>query len=187
MLRSTKVRSVIFVPLIVSASVAFFFSLGYLITVIFEIPFSLAFPLPARLFGLLLVALGLVFLGWLFTYRTPIDIVVSTYVTFVKAVRRAPLGEQSGRTEPLIITGPYRHVRHPLYFSVFLLLLGWWLLLDYSFLLFSAVLLLLWFKFVVTPFEERELRAIFGDQYDNYAKEVPSIIPFTKRHKTNEP
>jgi protein-S-isoprenylcysteine O-methyltransferase Ste14 len=182
-----KVRAAFYVPLIMLATVSFFFALGYLATVIFGIPFSLAIPLPARMFGLLLIALGLVFLGWLFRYRKPIDMIVSTYVTFVKAVRRIPLGKQSGRTEPLIIMGPYRHVRHPIYFSVFLLLLGWWVLLDYSFLFFSALLLLLWFKFVVVPFEEKELVAIFGCQYERYAREVPSLIPFTKRHKTNEP
>jgi steroid 5-alpha reductase family enzyme len=169
----------------VVATVSFFFALGYLVTVIFGIPFSLALPLPARLFGLLLIALGLVFLGWLFRYRKPIDVVVSTYVTFVKAVRKISLGKQSDRTEPLIM-GPYKHVRHPIYFSVFLLLLGWWMLLDYTFLLLAAILLLLWFKFVVIPFEEKELAAIFGGQYENYAKEVPSLIPFTKRHETDE-
>jgi protein-S-isoprenylcysteine O-methyltransferase Ste14 len=183
---STKVRAVILVPLIVVANVSFYFALGYLVTVIFGIPFTLTLPLPARLFSLLLLALGVASLGWLFRYRKPIDAVVSTYVTFVKAVRRIPSGKQSGRTEPLIIMGPYRYIRHPIYSSVFLLLLGWWLLLDYTFLLLAATLLLLWFKFVVVPFEERELVAIFGDQYENYAKEVPSLIPFTKHHKTNE-
>jgi len=40
-------------------------------------------------------------------------------------------------------------------------------------------------KFVVVPFEEKELVAIFGFQYESYAR-VPILIPFTKRHKTNE-
>ncbi len=186
MFRSTKVRAALFVPLVVLANVSFFFALGYLVTVIFGIPLSLALPLPTRLFGLLLIASGLVFLCWLFKYRKPIDVVVSTYVTFVKAVRRSPLEKQSDRTEPLIIIGPYKYVRHPIYFSVFLLLLGWWMLLDFTFLILAAILLLLWFRFFVIPFEEKELLAIFGDQYKNYAKEVPSLIPFTKRRKTNE-
>lgn len=187
MFESAKVSAVIFVPLVVFVTVTFFFALGYMITVIFRLPSRFALPLSIRLFGLFLVALGFVFLAWLFRYRKPIDIVVSTYVTFVKAVRRVPLGTQLLRTEPLIIVGPYRHVRHPLYFNVFLLLVGWWLLLDYSFLIFSAGLLFLWFKFVVIPFEERELMKIFGGKYEMYAKEVPGIIPFTKRHKTSKP
>ena len=116
----------------------------------------------------------------------PIDVIVSTYVTFMKAVRRSPIEKQSGRTEPLIIMGPYKHIRHPIYFSVSLLLIGCWMLLDYSFLFFSALFLLLWFKFIVIPFEEKELVAIFGDQYLNYAKDVPGLIPFIKHNKTEE-
>lgn len=186
MFKTIKVRAAFLVPLIVFVTVALFLALGHSITVMTGIPFSLAIPLPVRLVGLLSIGSGLVLLGWLFRYRKPIDVVISTYVTFVKAVRKIPLGKQSGRTELLITIGPYKHVRHPIYFSVFLLLLGWWMLLGYNFLLFSALLLLMWFAFVVVPFEERELVAIFGGQYESYAREVPSLIPLTKLHKTSE-
>lgn len=152
-------------------------------TLIFEMPVSFAFPLEVRLLGLVVVALGFALLGWLFKYRKPIEIIVSTYLTFLKAGRKVRLGDQEGRTESFVINGPYRYVRHPLYLSVVMLVLGWWLLLDYSFLVFSATLLSLWFNFVVIPFEEEELRAIFGGQYEKYSKEVPKMIPFTKRHK----
>jgi protein-S-isoprenylcysteine O-methyltransferase Ste14 len=54
---------------------------------------------------------------------------------------------------------------------------------DYSSLLVTTILFLLWFNFVVTPFEERELKAIFGQRYDEYAKQVPRIIPI--RHHSN--
>lgn len=90
--------------------------------------------------------------------------------------------ERADRTEPLVIEGPSKYVRHPLYFAVVILVLGWWLLLDVTFLLLSTVPLLLWFNFVVAPFEEEELRAIFGEQYERYTEEVPRMIPFTKRY-----
>jgi protein-S-isoprenylcysteine O-methyltransferase Ste14 len=182
-----KIKAVILVPLLVSAVVATFFTLGYYVTNICRIPFSLALPFPVRMFGLLLIALGLISLSWLFTYRKPIDILVSTYVTVLKAVRRTHLEEKADRTEPLVIVGPYKHVRHPLYFSVVVLLLGWYLLLDLTFLLFSTLLLLLYFNYVVAPFEEAELKAIFGEQYKRYTEEVPRLIPFTKHHKTINP
>jgi len=153
------------------------------VTIIIGIPFSLGFALPIRLVGVLVLASGFLFFGWLFRYRKPVDILVSTYVTFSKVKGEVPLEELSGRIEPLVVQGPYRYLRHPLYFGVVLLVLGWWLLLDYSFLLFSAILLLLWFNFVVAYFEEKELRAIFGEQYEQYSKEVPRMIPFTKRRK----
>jgi len=179
----TKARALILVPLIVLAVVASFLALGYLVTILFQIPSRLGLPLPIRLFGLLILLSGFVFLGWLFKYRRPRDILVSTYVTFSKAMSKAPLDGRSLRTETLVVDGPYRYVRHPLYSGVVILLLGWSLLLDYSFLAVSTVLLLVWFNFVVAPFEEKELRAIFGEDYEHYAKRVPKIVPFPKRRK----
>jgi protein-S-isoprenylcysteine O-methyltransferase Ste14 len=173
-------RAIILVPSAVFTVLAVFFTLGYLMTIWFRIPQQFGFPLPVRLIGLVLLLSGFILLSWLFRYRRPRDILVSTYVTFSKVRReRTRLEERSSRTEPLIVKGPYRYVRHPLYSDVVLLLLGWWLLLDYSFLLISTLLLLLWFEFVVTRFEERELRAIFGDDYEEYSRRVPRIVPFT--------
>jgi len=175
-------RAFIVVPFGVLAVLAGFFTLAYLITTLFRIPQQFGFPLAVRFLGAILLLSGFVLFGWLFKYRGPIDILTSTYVTFTKVGKtRVHLGERSVRTEPLVVKGPYRYVRHPLYFDVLVLLLGWWLLLDYSFLLISAFLLLPWFNFVVASFEERELRAIFGVDYEEYARRVPKIIPFTSQ------
>ncbi len=187
MIGPIKLKALLLVPLIVLVVVTLFFMLGYLIAVVLGVPFSFGLALPIRLLGVFMLASGLLLFGWLFRYRRPVDILVSTYVTFSKVGRGVPLEKLSGRTEPLVVQGPYRYVRHPLYLGVVVLVLGWWLLLDYSFLLFSTILLLLLFNFVVAPFEERELRAIFGEQYKKYAKEVPRIIPFTKRGKKVTP
>jgi len=181
--RSTRTKALLLVPLVVVLVMAVFFALGCLLTIILAIPFSFGFMLPVRLLGLLVLVIGFVFIGWLFRYRKTIDVLISTYVTFSKLKRQALLEKLARRTEPLVVQGPYRYVRHPLYLGVVLLVLGSWLLLDYSFLLVSAILLLLWFNFVVARFEEEELRAIFGEQYEEYSKEVPRIIPFTKHGK----
>jgi protein-S-isoprenylcysteine O-methyltransferase Ste14 len=171
----------ILVSLIVLVVIAVSIALGYLICVIIGIPSSFGFMLPLRLFGVFVLASGSILLGWLFKFRKPVDILTSTYVTITKVISGVPFDDSSGRTETLVIQGPYKHVRHPLYFDVVVLMVGWWLLLDYSFLLLSAILLLLWFNYVVAPFEEKELKAIFGEQYERYSNEVPRIIPFTKR------
>ena len=182
MFGSVRTKALLWVPMAVSAVLALFLALGYLFVAILGIPLSLGFVLHVRLFGALLLVVGFLFLLWLFKYRKPADILVSTYVTFSK-VRGVSLEKPLGRTEPLVIQGPYRYVRHPLYLGVLLLVLGFWILLDYASLLFSAMLLLLWFNFVVAPFEEKELRAMFGDQYQQYSREVPRMIPLTKWRK----
>ena len=61
------------------------------------------------------------------------------------------------------------------------IVVGWWLLLDRTLVLFMAFLFFLWFNFVVIRFEERELRALFGEQYEAYAKAVPRFIPSLRR------
>ena len=180
---NSSTRAALSVPLIVFGVVTVFLAFGYLLTLVLGISFRLGLALPIRLLGALVLLSGFLFLGWLFKYRKPVDIIVSTYVTFLKVRRGDLLEKRLSRTEPLVIEGPYRYVRHPLYFGVVVIVIGWWLLLDYSFLLVSAILLLLWFNFVVARFEEEELRAMFGERYEEYAKEVPRIIPFIKRGK----
>jgi protein-S-isoprenylcysteine O-methyltransferase Ste14 len=137
-------------------------------------------PPVVRGVGVVLLALGFLFMGWLFRYREPVEILASTYVTIRKSIRRTQPDDASARTEPLNLQGPHRHVRHPLYFAVVVLLLGWWLLLDYTFLLFMAFLFFLWFNLVVIRFEEKELKALFREEYEVYAKSVPRFFPSLK-------
>jgi len=184
MTSSSILKALFLVSLLVLTVVAVSVALGYLIGIITGIPSSFGFMLQIRLVGLLVLASGFILFGWLFKYRKPVDILISTYVTLSKAKGGISIENSSDRKERLVVRGPYRHVRHPLYFGVFLLMLGLWLLLDYTLLLFSAIFLLLWFNYVVAPFEEKELRAIFGKQYERYSSEVPRMIPFTKRHKS---
>ena len=119
-------------------------------------------------------------MGWIWTYRRPGDILVSTYVTMQKAVRRAAPQEPSARTEPLVLDGPQRHVRHPMYFAVVVIWLGWWLLLDYTPILWMVFLFFLWFNLVVIRFEERELLALYPEQYTAYIRAVPRFFPSIK-------
>lgn len=73
-----------------------------------------------------------------------------------------------------IIAGPYRYVRHPLYFFVLCMI---WSCPDITAdrLLFSVS----WTTWIVfgTILEERDLVAEFGDVYRRYQKEVPMLFP----------
>jgi len=76
---------------------------------------------------------------------------------------------------PLAARGPYRWVRHPLYF-VFLILIWSYPTLTLDRMLFN----LLWTVWVVigTVLEERDLVAAFGDTYRRYQRQVPMLIPW---------
>jgi len=173
--------ALIAVPLLVAFLLTVFCGLGYLIGSAVGIPQRLGLPSALRLGGLFFLAAGFIILIWVFRYRNPIDILVSTYVTMVKTVYSARPHERVQRSEPLVVTGPHRYVRHPLYSAAILLVIGWWLFLDYSFLLFAAFFLLLWFNFVVAPFEEQELKTLFGVEYESYASETPRFLPSFRR------
>ena len=165
------------------------YGISYLICVLFGLPFSLGLPLVGRLIGGVLVTVGLAVAASVFVYRSPAHMAVSTYLTLTKLAGKAPLAEPSGRTEPLVVIGPQKYVRNPLYFAIEVMLFGFAFVADSSSVLVFAVALLLWYALVLIPFEERELRALFGYQFERYAENVPMLVPFTKRkkHKTGSP
>jgi protein-S-isoprenylcysteine O-methyltransferase Ste14 len=74
-----------------------------------------------------------------------------------------------------VIRGPYRWVRHPLYFSILLL---FWLYPDLTLdrLLFD----ILWTAWICvgTLLEEADLGNEFGDAYRQYRRTVPMLIPW---------
>jgi protein-S-isoprenylcysteine O-methyltransferase Ste14 len=173
----TRGQALIVVPLIIGTVSIVFAVLGYLAGQAFGLPVRLHMPIVMRVAGLAVLAFGFLFMGWIFKYRRPFDILLSTYMTMLNACRGSAGRGALSRTEPLVIRGPHRYVRNPLYFAVVVLLLGWWLLLDYTFLLFMSFLFFLWFTLVVIRFEEQELRRLFGEEYEAYVRKVPMIVP----------
>ncbi len=159
------------------------FAVSYLLAVALGLPGSFGPPLVARVIGGVVVVAGLAMAGWVFVYRTPASMIVSTYVTFTKLFTRTPVAEPLGRTELLVVKGPQKYVRHPLYLGVVVMTFGWALFGGATFVLVGAVAVLLWFWLILIPFEERELKALFGEQYLDYTKDVPMLVPFTKRKR----
>lgn len=76
----------------------------------------------------------------------------------------------------LIISGVHRFVRHPLYLGTFLFIWGLFLLLPALTLLISNTIITA-YTLVGTELEEKKLVAEFGEQYRNYQKYVPKLIP----------
>ncbi len=76
---------------------------------------------------------------------------------------------------PLTIRGPYRWIRHPLYFFILVII---WSCPDVTTdrLLFN-ILFTTWIV-LGTHLEERDLVAEFGKTYRNYQNKVPMLIPW---------
>ena len=77
----------------------------------------------------------------------------------------------------LVITGPYRYVRNPIYVSVAFIYVGYFLWFGYWAILMFAALALIGAHFFVVLYEEPTLKRRFGDSYEEYLKRVPRWIP----------
>jgi len=87
---------------------------------------------------------------------------------------------QAQRSGALATTGPYARVRHPQYAGFVLVLTGF--LFQWPTLLTLAMYpVLIWMYVRLARAEERETRAEFGGQFDDYARNVPAFIPSVMR------
>lgn len=81
----------------------------------------------------------------------------------------------------LVVRGPYRFVRNPMYLGIYLILAGEGVLFESRSLL---VLLLVFFTasfLFVLLYEEPALLRKFGESYEEYRRTVPRWIPYWKK------
>ena len=100
-------------------------------------------------------------------------------------------GAFAARAESKLVTdGLYARTRNPLYLAATILLLGWCVALRLTPLAFLSVIFFVHFLFVA-KWEEKELQARFGQEYEDYRKRVPLLVPrlrtqATRRHPPRE-
>ena len=77
----------------------------------------------------------------------------------------------------LVVAGPYRHVRNPMYLAVLIVIasqaISWRSFPTLIYLVFIAC----WFELFVIVYEEPHLRRVFGTQYENYSRSVNRWLP----------
>ncbi|AXJ01602.1 Protein-S-isoprenylcysteine O-methyltransferase Ste14 [Cyclonatronum proteinivorum] len=86
-------------------------------------------------------------------------------------------------TGQLVVRGPFRYVRHPLYvFSIVILVAHPVMTLKWALFTFCCVI-----YFVAGSwFEERRLLARYGRTYEDYRKRVPAFIPYKRYQYTSD-
>ena len=84
--------------------------------------------------------------------------------------------EENGVPQRMVVEGPYRYVRNPLYDGDFCLIVGAALLTRSWVLVLVAALYLAQLALQI-PLEERELEARFGAAYRRYCELVPRFVP----------
>ncbi|MBI2843533.1 MAG: isoprenylcysteine carboxylmethyltransferase family protein [Armatimonadetes bacterium] len=87
----------------------------------------------------------------------------------------------------LAISGPYSHVRNPMYFGRFFVLLGFLIMIQQAWteaIVFSIPSLIVAYLIIFAIYvngrvcrEEARLRVIFGDDYSHYCSEIRRFLP----------
>jgi protein-S-isoprenylcysteine O-methyltransferase Ste14 len=110
---------------------------------------------------------------------------VALLFTFALLWTAHPVITGEKRPDHVIDTGPFRHVRHPLYLAALLAYIG---TAMSSMSLLSLALLVPIFLFYdyIAAFEERVLETKFGDTYRDYEAKTGKWLP-TRVRKSREP
>jgi protein-S-isoprenylcysteine O-methyltransferase Ste14 len=77
----------------------------------------------------------------------------------------------------LATTGPYAYVRHPIYTGMLGMLVATGLAISHWAALLAALVIFFVGTIIRVRSEERLLREAFGEQFDDYARRVPAIVP----------
>jgi protein-S-isoprenylcysteine O-methyltransferase Ste14 len=110
-----------------------------------------------NLTGLIVVAIGLALYAWCLAFH------FRSYRASVRISFSPP---------HLVIAGPYRFSRNPMYVSGLFVWFGWTVFYGSPAVFVALVLLWSIFAFRVIPHEERQLEALFGDDYLDYKRSV---------------
>jgi len=86
----------------------------------------------------------------------------------------------------VVTTGPFRHVRHPIYLGVMLVYLGLALATDSLFSLAVLVGIFFFYNYIA-GYEEKLLVARFGQGYGDYAMRTGKWVPGIGRKKQGRP
>ncbi len=127
------------------------------------------------------------YLSFIYPYGIVIGIIliISAVWTIYKGIKDLKLTYSASGYEnedELVTTGIYGHTRNPMYFGATILILGWFLVLPFTFILISSVLFLFLFYFTAKS-EENQLSQKFGKKYLSYKRKVPLFIPYPKSYK----
>jgi len=124
--------------------------------------------------GFLLAALFV----W-FSDPTPASLAWGTPISICGLLLRAWAAGHLAKNERLATTGPYAHLRNPLYAGTVLTAAGLAVAAREAWLAAAFALFFVFFYLPVIQEEEKHLRDLFPE-YERYAAEVPLLVPRLK-------
>lgn len=112
--------------------------------------------------------------GWVLVFAGA-ALIVPAFVRFVREGRGTPA--PVAPTSQLVVGGPYRFVRNPMYLAVLAAIVGQALVLGRTELLWYAAVVALVSVGFVHGYEEPTLRRAHGQDYADYCAAVPRWVP----------
>jgi protein-S-isoprenylcysteine O-methyltransferase Ste14 len=91
------------------------------------------------------------------------------------------------KDERLAISGPYSHVRNPMYIGRFILGLGFFVMTWKLYLIVGYVVLFAGYAHTRVSREERRLKEIFAPDYQRYCGEIRRWLPRIGAYSGSEP
>ena len=135
------------------------------------------------------IPLGFLFAVVYLVFAKPsmLSLTVGCCIALIGLAIRAWASGHIRKAAVLAVTGPYAYTRNPLYVGSFILGVGftiasgvWWLALAFTALFIGIYL-------PVMRVETGDIRRIFGEDFDEYKRNVPVFMPrFTPWKKTGE-
>lgn len=125
-------------------------------------------PVAVRALGVTLIAAGA-------------TVNVATFVWFPLEGSGVPWPTNPPSSRKVMVGGPYRYVRNPMYVSFFVAIIGEALLLSRPGLLIYLPVLVVFVVAFVRWYEEPTMAKRFGAEYDAYRKQVHAWWPIPRR------
>lgn len=117
-------------------------------------------PQPFNLFGILMIPIGMLLVIWA-NYAL-------LHLGKIGLRNREPMQKPS----KLVLVGPYRFTRNPLYFGCLLMLIGLIIVWSSVVTAFLTILVYIIFRYLFIKREEVILEEEFGDEYRDFKKRV---------------
>ncbi|MHA2174861.1 MAG: methyltransferase family protein [Candidatus Hodarchaeales archaeon] len=135
-------------------------AVGREIVYAFLFPIDIGIPVPFRLCGILILVAGIILVIW-----ANFTLLVIGKIGFTA---REPFHVPS----TLVVVGPYKFSRNPIYLAVILLALGAGMLMDSLTVILISIALFFIFRIWFISWEERKLEEAFGEKYLEFKRRV---------------
>lgn len=152
------------------SSILIFVAVYYLSPKPNVIIYDLQFPYDLIIFAIQF--LGVIGLFWAGSYINSQEFLGITQIKRYLSGTYNP--EDIDEYHQLVISGPFKISRHPIYFFS-IIILGFRPTMDFFYLIFFICMLV--YFYIGSVYEEKSLQKRYGDLYSEYKKNVPRLIP----------